>query len=103
MEEEPRRGGTAAGRGEDLAWTSEGEKRRCATGVWDYPAGTTMHLIINSLDTRGWMSDGVSSRAVEKRDREDRFGGGGGEKGFVAGAEVGGEWWFGERGGGASE
>lgn len=37
-----------------------------------------MHLIINSLDTRGWMSDGVSSRAVvEKRDREDRIGGGG--------------------------
>lgn len=30
-----------------------------------------MHLIINSLDTRGWMSDGVSSRAVEKRGRED--------------------------------
>lgn len=26
-----------------------------------------MHLIINSLDTRGWMSDGVSSRAVEKQ------------------------------------
>lgn len=39
-----------------------------------YPAGTTMHLIINSLDTRGWMSDRVSSRAVvEKRDREDRI------------------------------
>lgn len=34
-----------------------------------------MHLIINSPDTRGWMSDGVSSRAVEKRDREDRAGG----------------------------
>lgn len=46
--------------------------------------GTTMHLIINSLDTRGWMSDGVSSRAVEKRDRVDRVGG---EKGFVAEAE----------------
>ena len=25
-----------------------------------------MHLIINSLDMRGWMSDGVSSRVVEK-------------------------------------
>nr|KAF7432031.1 hypothetical protein H0235_004955 [Vespula pensylvanica] len=23
-------------------------------------AGTTMHLIINSVDTRGWMSDGLS-------------------------------------------
>jgi len=48
-----------------------------------------MHLIINSLDTRGWMSDGVSSRAVEKHGRKDRVGG---EKGFVAKAEVGGEW-----------
>lgn len=26
-------------------------------------AGTTMHLIINSLDTRRWMSDGVSPGA----------------------------------------
>lgn len=43
-----------------------------------------MHLIINSLDTRGWMSDGVSSRAVvEKRDREDRIGGGGVRRGLL--------------------
>lgn len=39
-----------------------------------------MHLIINSLDTRGWMSDEVSSRAVEKRDREDRLGGAEGKR-----------------------
>lgn len=37
------------------------------------------------------MSDGVSSRAVEKSDREDRVGD---ERGFVAEAEVGGEWRF---------
>lgn len=54
-----------------------------------------MHLIINSLDTRGWMSDGVSSRVVEKRGRRTSLGG---ERGFVAEAEVGGEWRF--RGGG---
>lgn len=51
-----------------------------------------MHLIINSLDTRGWMSDGVSSRAVEKRGREDS--GLEERRGFVAEAEVGGEWRF---------
>lgn len=31
-----------------------------------------MHLIINSLDTRRWMSDGVSSRGVEERGGEGR-------------------------------
>lgn len=50
-----------------------------------------MHLIINSLDTRRWMSDGVSSRGVEERGG-GREGRGGKRKGFVAEVEVGGEW-----------
>lgn len=56
--------------------------------------GTTMHLIINSLDTRRWMSDGVSSRGIEERGGESR----GKRKGFVAEVEVGGEWWHGRGG-----
>lgn len=44
-----------------------------------------MHLIINSLDTRRWMSDGVSSRGVEERGGAR----GGKRKGFVAEVEVG--------------
>jgi len=60
-----------------------------------------MHLIINSLDMRGWMSDGVSSRVVEKCGRRTSLGG---ERGFVAEAEVGGEWRFqGEEGRRTSE
>lgn len=63
-------------------------------GVCGYPAGTTMHLIINSLDTRGWMSDGFRqerSRSATGRTELE------GEKGFVTEAEVGGEWRFGKR------
>ena len=36
-------------------------------------AGTTMHLIINSLDTRRWMSDGVSP-AADGEQRDDSGG-----------------------------
>lgn len=51
---------------------------------------TTMHLIINSLDTRRWMSDGVSSRGVE-----ERGGGGRGEgnaRGLLQKWRSDGEW-----------
>lgn len=62
--------------------------------------GTTMHLIINSLDTRRWMSDGVTSRGVEESAGRGVARGARGRerKGFVAEVEVGGEWRRGRRG-----
>lgn len=51
-------------------------------------AGTTMHLIINSLDTRRWMSDGGFARGWWVAGQGVQGGGGGGGR-FVARATRG--------------
>lgn len=64
---EKERGETRARKGVRRSEMLRVDARGCGRDVLQGLAGTTMHLIINSLDTRRWMSDGVSPGAWRAR------------------------------------